>query len=169
MRKRGVFHAVAATLGCLVCCAALAQAPVTQQDLSKHLTDKAMRDYLLNCAGCHRFDGKGLEKLGIPDFRASISVFTHLPEGREYLVRVPGAAQSQLTDDALAQVLNWLVARYAPEQAPMPWQPYTAIEVARVRPQRYDDVARVRRELGRALQALGLYPASYTYGSAAPP
>jgi len=163
-------HRMAAALAALLCCAALAEeATAVRQDLAVYLNDKAMRDYLLNCAGCHRFDGKGLEKLGIPDFRASISVFTHLPQGREYLIRVPGAAQSQLTDEALAQVLNWLVARYAPEQAPKPWQAYTAEEVARVRPKRYEDVARVRRELTRALQALALQPSTYTYGSAARP
>jgi len=153
----------------LSCCAVQAETPALGQDLSVYLNDQARRDYLLNCAGCHRFDGKGLEKQGIPDFRGSISVFTHVPQGREYLIRVPGSAQSQLSDEALAQVLNWLVARFAPEQAPQPWQPYTAEEVARVRPQRYDDVVRERRALTETLRALGLRPATYTYGHAAPP
>jgi len=160
---------VVCALAWLGCCAVQAQSPAPRQDLSIYLSETAQRDYLLNCAGCHRFDGKGLEKQGIPDFRGSISLFTHLPAGREYLVRVPGSAQSQLNDEALAQVLNWLVARFAPEQAPQPWQPYTALEVARVRSQRYDDVARERRTLTEALHALGLRPAAYTYGRAAPP
>jgi len=162
-------HSMVAALASLACCAVLAQSPTARQDLAVHLNDKAMRDYLLNCAGCHRYDGKGLEKQGIPDFRGSISLFTHLPQGREYLVRVPGAAQSQLSDEALAQVLNWLIARYAPEQAPEPWQPYSAEEVARVRAQRYNDVAHTRRQLTQALKDLQLHPAPYTYGSAAPP
>jgi len=153
----------------LGCCAVHAQTSVSQQDMSVYLNERAQRDYLLNCAGCHRFDGKGLEKQGIPDFRGSISLFAHLQAGREYLIRVPGSAQSQLSDEALAQVLNWLVARFAPEQAPKPWQPYTALEVARVRSKRYDDVARERRALTDALHALGLRPAAYTYGRAALP
>jgi len=135
------------------------------QDLAIYLTDVAMRDYMLNCGGCHRVDGKGLEALGIPDFRNSIGLFTHLKQGRDYMIRVPGAAQSQLSDAALADVLNWMVARYAPRQAALPYLPFTAREVGRVRAQRYDDVAQARRALTRELEAMQLQPAPYTYGT----
>jgi len=136
------------------------------QDLSVYLTDHAMRDYVLNCAGCHRLDGKGAEHLGIPDFRAHIGIFTHLPQGREYLFRVPGAAQALLSDERLAHVLNWIIATYDAQRARQPgYAPFTGAEVATARARRYDDVAKIRRELTQQLQAIGLEPAPYTYGA----
>lgn len=141
-------------------CTGLARA----EDLFAYLTDGAMKDYMLNCAGCHRFDGKGAERLGIPDFRDSIGVFTHLERGRQYMIRVPGAAQSRLSDERLAQVLNWIVARYDTGHAAQPYAPFTAEEVGKVRTQRYDDVARERRELTRELESMGMRLAPYTYG-----
>lgn len=148
---------------------ACAQAGPNEADNAVHLSDAAMKDYMLNCAGCHRFDGRGAEKLGIPDFRHRIGVFTHLPEGREYMVRVPGSAQSQLSDADLARVLNWIIVRYDPEHAARPFQGFTADEVSHVRSQRYDDVARERHALTSKLEAMGLTPAPYTYGAGKQP
>lgn len=142
-----------------------AQAAQDDSTLAVHLSDRAMKDYMLNCAGCHRFDGRGAEKLGIPDFRGYVGVFTHLEAGRQYMVRVPGSAQSQLSDADLAQVLNWIVVRYDASHAARPFQPFSADEVGRVRSQRYDDVARERYELTKALKAEGLQPAPYAYGA----
>jgi len=167
---------VRAALSCFFAAAALAaagSAPTARadttaalRDLSIYLTDHAMRDYVLNCSGCHRLDGKGAQHLGIPDFRGHIGIFTHLPQGREYLFRVPGAAQAQLSDDRLAKVLNWIIATYDSQRARQAdFVPYTGEEVATARAQRYDDVAKVRQTLTRQLQTIGLEPAPYTYGA----
>ena len=91
------------------------------------------RDYVLQCAGCHRVDGRGSTRHGIPDFRDSVGHFTRLPAGREYLIRVPGAAQSQLSDADLAAVLNWVLASFSAAQLPADFQPYTQAEVAAAR------------------------------------
>ena len=90
----------------------------------------ARADYVLQCAGCHRVDGRGSTRHGIPDFRDSVGHFTRLPAGREYLIRVPGAAQSQLSDADLAAVLNWVLASFSAAQLPADFQPYTQAEVA---------------------------------------
>ena len=72
-------------------------------------------------------------RAGIPDFRDSVGHFTRLPAGREYLIRVPGAAQSQLSDADLAAVLNWVLASFSAAQLPADFQPYTQAEVAAAR------------------------------------
>lgn len=133
------------------------------------LRQAARADYVLQCAGCHRVDGRGSTPHGIPDFRNSVGAFTHLPAGREYLIRVPGAAYSQLSNAELANVLNWLLRTFSPAQLPADFSPYTESEVAAARPRRYDDVVPVRHGLARELAALGLALSDYSYGSARKP
>ncbi|MFY3134311.1 c-type cytochrome [Achromobacter ruhlandii] len=133
------------------------------------LRQAARADYVLQCAGCHRVDGRGSTPHGIPDFRNSVGAFTHLPAGREYLIRVPGAAFSPLSDAELANVLNWLLRTFSPAQLPTGFQPYTESEVAAARPHRYDDVVPVRHGLARELAALGFALSDYSYGSARAP
>ena len=125
----------------------------------------ARADYVLQCAGCHRVDGRGSTRHGIPDFRDSVGHFTRLPAGREYLIRVPGAAQSQLSDADLAAVLNWVLASFSAAQLPADFQPYTQAEVAAARARRYDDVVPVRHALGRELAERGFQLSEYSYGS----
>lgn len=133
------------------------------------LWQAARADYILQCAGCHRVDGRGSTPHGIPDFRNSVGAFTRLPAGREYLIRVPGAAYSQLNDAELANVLNWLLHTFSPAQLPAGFRPYTESEVAAARSRRYDDVVPVRHGLARELGALGFALSDYSYGSARKP
>lgn len=122
-------------------------------------------DYVLQCAGCHRVDGRGSSRHGIPDFRQSVGAFVHLPAGREYLIRVPGAAHSQLNNAELAAVLNWVLSEFSAAQLPPDFHPYTEQEVAAARPQRYDDVVPVRHGLARTLSSMGFFLSDYSYGS----
>lgn len=122
-------------------------------------------DYVLQCAGCHRVDGRGSSRHGIPDFRNSVGAFVRLPAGREYLIRVPGAAQSQLSDAELAAVLNWVLEEFSPAQLPADFRPYDEQEVAAARRRRYEDVVPVRHGLAKALSAQGFGLADYSYGS----
>lgn len=88
-------------------------------------------DYYVRCAGCHRPDGTGLPQ-SVPDLRISLPVLMRVSGGREFLVQVPGTAQSILSDAEVAAVLNWMVDSFT---APLPskWAPYTTEEVSRVR------------------------------------
>ena len=72
-------------------------------------------DYLLHCAGCHLEDGAGMPDQLIPDLTEHVGNFAMMPEGRAYLIRVPGSSQSPLSDADLAVLLNWMVDRFAPE------------------------------------------------------
>lgn len=124
----------------------------------------AFKDYMLQCAGCHRFDGAGATHRGIPSFQDSIGLFTYLPAGRDYMIRVPGSSQSQLNNADLAQVLNWIVATFSPDQITSTYKPFTASEVGASRPYRFDDVVPVRKVLQQELEQQGHALAPYLYG-----
>jgi hypothetical protein len=53
--------------------------------------------YMLQCRGCHRPDGAGTPGV-VPPLAGFVGRFLGVPGGREFLVRVPGSAQSPLTD-----------------------------------------------------------------------
>ena len=69
-------------------------------------------DYMLNCRGCHGPDGAGAPGAA-PSFRGQLAKFLWVPGGREYLVRVPGTAQSELDDARTAALLNWLLHEFS--------------------------------------------------------
>lgn len=132
---------------------------------AERLRQAVRADYVLQCAGCHRVDGRGSSPHGIPDFRQSVGAFTHLPAGREYLIRVPGAAHSQLSNAELAAVLNWVLVEFSSAELPADFKPYTEAEVAAARPNRYDDVVPVRHGLAEQLSSMGFALSEYSYGS----
>ncbi|MFI5364552.1 MAG: hypothetical protein ACHQ4J_02910 [Candidatus Binatia bacterium] len=107
-------------------------------------------DYVLHCRGCHGPDGGGVPG-GAPSFRGQIAKFLWVPGGREYLIRVPGAAQSELSDARLAALLNWMVRTFSAEQLPADFVPFGPMEVARLRGSPLTDAARARHDLLRAI------------------
>ena len=72
------------------------------------LTPPVQANYMLNCMGCHLADGSGAAGK-VPSVRDSLVVLSRSSAGRRYLVQVPGASQSPLSDLELAQVLSWMV------------------------------------------------------------
>jgi mono/diheme cytochrome c family protein len=115
------------------------------------------QDYTLYCMGCHGAQAQGVPGR-IPPLAGSVSLYMRIPEGRNYVLRVPGAANSALPDAQLAAVLNWLAASYGAPGAPPP-VPFTVDEVTRVRRTPLADVQARRREVIRALAATGPAPA----------
>jgi len=116
------------------------------------------QDYMLFCMGCHGIDAQGVPGK-IPPLAGSLALFMRTPEGRDYVLRVPGAANSALADAQLAAVLNWLAERYAAANAPPP-APFTTEEVTRVRRTPLANVQATRREVVRSLAASGAAPAT---------
>lgn len=112
-------------------------------------------DYMLECAGCHLQDGSGMAP-EVPDMRGIIGRMARLPEGRAYLVRVPGAALSPLSDAELAAVVNWSLKTFAPQTLPADFRPYTAQEVDRLRADPVQRPARARRKLLEAVDEAGI-------------
>lgn len=106
--------------------------------------------YMLQCQGCHRADGSGSPG-AVPSLSDSIGRFLTVPGGREYLVRVPGSAQSPLGDDDLARVLNWMIRAFGPPAIAADFEPFRADEVARIRVSPLIEVDSARRALIRAI------------------
>jgi hypothetical protein len=109
-------------------------------------------DYMLECQGCHLGDGSGVPGR-VPDLRDSVGRFLTVPGGREYLVRVPGAAQSPLGDAELAGVLNWMIRRFGPAAVAAGFEPYAAPEVGRLRKTPLPEVDSVRGSLVQLMRA----------------
>jgi hypothetical protein len=94
--------------------------------------DTARNNYMLRCMGCHVADGSG--SLGkVPAVRDSLGPLIATPEGRRFLVQVPGAARSPLSDLELAQVLSWMVRNLSQPPPPPGFTDFSAQEVARYR------------------------------------
>jgi mono/diheme cytochrome c family protein len=112
-------------------------------------------NYLLHCSGCHQPDGSGSPESGIPDMRGSIGHYLRLPEGRAYLVQVPGTSQSSLNDRETATLLNWMVNTLGGNEVPADFSPYTRDEVTRLRGHPLDDVSAARTQVLTRLQQMG--------------
>ena len=105
--------------------------------------------YVLHCQGCHLQDGRATPG-SVPALAGSVGIFLRVPQGRDYLVRVPGVANAPLDDGELAALLNWVVERFGGEQAPRGWLRYTRNDVARQRHSQLLDVEETRIALLRA-------------------
>lgn len=110
-------------------------------------TEPAQLDYMLNCQGCHLPDGSGYPARNVPALNNHLGKFLQVEGGREFLVQVPGSAQSDLPDDRLAAVLNWMLLTFSPEQLPTPFQPYQVEEISRLRQTPLIEVTQVRQKL----------------------
>ncbi|MBW2723006.1 MAG: cytochrome c [Deltaproteobacteria bacterium] len=89
-------------------------------------------DYMLQCQGCHMADGSGAAE-SVPDLRNRLGLFLGVEDGREFLIRVPGSAQSPLSNHELAEVLNWMVRNFGPAEVGASFAPFTEAEVERHR------------------------------------
>lgn len=106
----------------------------------------ARTNYILHCQGCHTADGSGLEDR-VPNLRPILVPFAGTPEGRKYLVQVPGVAQSPLSDAETAAVLNWMLRNLAEQKQVAGLRAFTAKEVASYRATRLIEVRAKRAEL----------------------
>ena len=108
-------------------------------------------NYQLQCMGCHHGDGKG-EPGRVPSVRETLVPFSSMSDGRDFVMRVPGVAQSPLGDAELAALLNWMVHNLSDVPVPEAFVEYSAAEVGRVRHQPLVGVAAAR---ARLLQQIG--------------
>jgi hypothetical protein len=130
-----------------------AAAPCGQADVKVYRGSE--RDYVLHCSGCHSMDGSGHPEFGVPDFRNQVGYFLRLPEGRAFLMQVPGLLNAGLPDDRGAAVTNYVIKTFAGDSFPRDFLPYTAEEAKRYRESRPADVAARRAQLYQQLNGLG--------------
>jgi len=115
------------------------------------------QDYMLHCMGCHGAEAQGV--LGkIPPLANALSRFMRTPEGRDYVLRVPGAANSALSDAQLAAVLNWLAVTFDANASASTPAPFTDEEVSRLRHTPLASVLAARSAVVRGLAATGPAP-----------
>ena len=115
----------------------------------------ARQNYILNCQGCHLADGSGSPG-NVPKLNDFMGYFLHVDGGREFIVQVPGVAGSPISDQELADVMNWVLRNFSNNELPDPFIPYNAEEVGQLRqePQlnlhqrREELIAKIRDKLG---------------------
>jgi mono/diheme cytochrome c family protein len=110
------------------------------------MAESAQVNYALHCMGCHQADGSGMPGK-VPTLKGQVEEFLQLPGGREFLVQVPGVAQSSLSDGELADVLNWVLSTFGSDPASAEFKPYSAEEIAALRRIPLNDVAVTRKAI----------------------
>lgn len=112
--------------------------------------------YVLHCAGCHGMDASGVPGQGVPTMRGNLGLFMQRPEGRAFLLQVPGVNNAGLSDAQIALVTNWMVSTFSADTAPPGWPAYTAAEVAAAKATRPSDVTQARADLVARLAREGI-------------
>jgi hypothetical protein len=116
------------------------------------------QDYMLHCMGCHGASAEGVPGK-VPPLAHTLIQFMRSPAGRSYVLRVPGASNSMLSDAQLAAVLNWIAARFGADALPASAPPFTTQEVSTHRHTAMASVQATRREVLKELAASGSAPA----------
>lgn len=110
--------------------------------------------FLLHCSGCHGTDGRGVGS--VPDLRGNLGHLLSIPDGRRFVLQVPGVANARLSDADLAQLTNWMARTFAPATTPKDFRPFDADEVRAARRSVPADVAGERRRVVAALRERGI-------------
>ena len=111
--------------------------------------------YILNCAGCHGLEGAGSEVNGIPDLRNVIGHYLRTPEGRAYLVQVPGVSNSALSNKEIVSVMTWMLPKFSKKEMPEDVKPYTEEEVSRYRASVPADIPALKSSVISRLRQIG--------------
>jgi cytochrome c553 len=123
---------------------------------------RALSNYMLYCQGCHTPDGMGGKS--VPRLNGRVGRFLKLPAGRDYLVRVPGAATSILSDRDLAEVMNWIILKFGGTGTPEEFRHYTPEEVGKLRSRPLLELTEHRRKIMEQLaQETGADTAASNY------
>ena len=129
------------SISAFICATALsAQSFATEVNAAR-----AKFNYQMLCQGCHTPDGSGFKD--VPKIKDYIGHFLSTPEGRDYLVRVPGSANSALNDAELAEVLNWMIVEMGGASVPANMKQYSAKEVGQLRKHSLFEVVDYRKLL----------------------
>ncbi len=119
---------------------------------------EASADYLyrLHCSGCHGIDGMGSKIGRIPQFPGIVGQVLKVPEGRTYLVLVPGLVNAALPDADAARVLNYVLQTWGHADLPDDAKDFTADEVKKIRQTHIDDIVEFRQQIRNRLAAIGV-------------
>jgi hypothetical protein len=110
-----------------------------------------MVNFQLHCMGCHLGDGSG-QPGRVPSLRRSLVTLSMSREGRDYIVRVPGVAQSPLSNEDTAVMLNWMLRNLSDLAVPIGFTDYSAAEIRGLRDRPLTQVKAVRARLLKAVE-----------------
>lgn len=96
--------------------------------------------------GCHGEEGE-LESDGMPRLAGFVGYFLNIKEGREYLIQVPGVANSPLNDAEISELLNYMINQFSGLSMPQTFKPFTEEEVSEYRIIQLVNVYERRNEL----------------------
>ncbi|NWN91156.1 cytochrome C [Marinobacter adhaerens] len=115
-------------------------------------------NYQLQCLGCHLTNGEGAPRSDVSMMKGFVGHFLKVEGGREFLIRVPGASQSALSDAQLAELLNWMLKDdgIAGGSAPANFKPYTGKEVETYRGRMIKDLTGFRLNLIEQIKELNI-------------
>lgn len=115
-------------------------------------------NYKLQCMGCHREQGEGIPVRDVPMMTGFVGNYLKVEGGREFLIQVPGASLSGLTDRQLAELLNWMLKDngIAAGSAPKGFKPYTEKEVETYRSVLIRDLPKHRQNLINQIKKLDI-------------
>lgn len=119
------------------------------------------QDFANHCQGCHGAAGVSVDEM--PQLKDRVGYFTRSAAGRAYLIEVPNVAQSRLSDERLAAMMNWLLRTYGREALPADFADYTAAEVGAARTRRIEP-ASAREGIVQDLVRDGLIPSGLSMG-----
>jgi hypothetical protein len=114
-------------------------------------------DYVMQCRGCHGAGAEGVPGK-VPPLAHTLVQFMRSPVGRSYVLRVPGASNSMLSDAQLAAVLNWIAGNFGRDQLPESAPPFSVQEVAASRRMPMVSLQATRRAVLKELAASGSAP-----------
>ena len=118
--------------------------------------------YMLKCSGCHRVDGQGAPEAGIPPFPGFIAPLARNDDGRVYIAHVPGIMGSRLSNEQLADVLNYVIDEWAGEDA-ADTPRFTTEELAALREVPVTNIVEYRRDVVNQLIEAGDPVADYPW------
>ena len=133
----------------------LAQALALATQAPPAMAANPQQDYILYCMGCHGPDGEGVPGR-VPPVARTLVRLMRTADGRDYLLRVPGASNAAINDAQLAGVLNWIAWNLGGGESDGSIPPFTTDEVAAHRRVPLADVKVRRTAVIAALQAAGL-------------
>jgi len=108
-------------------------------------------NYLLYCSGCHLVNGQG-NPPNVPTLHDELGRMMTVQEMRSYLLRVPGASHTPLSDSDLAAVVNWVLTEFNEATLPADFQPISTDEVTEAREEILADPMKYRAEHWKAYE-----------------
>jgi len=130
--------------------------PFTSAEINRQ---RALDNYIMLCQGCHLPDASGVPDK-VPSIKDFAGHFLRVEGGREFLIQVPGSANSALDDVELTELLNWMLLEFSAQELPENYQPLTVAEVGVLRKDPLTEVVHSRQKLVDAIARLGFHEAA---------